>query len=113
MEQNVGIVRTFRDVLGPEWRGPLTQAIHSRCLHLALHYQRHGNKSKARQFARMAVRESAPGLLRSYRTAVKVFAYMHVPALPRLVKRYRGAVKARPHAEPAHQDNENLVPSHR
>lgn len=105
MEQNVSIVRIFRNVLGPEWQGPLTQAIHSRCLNLALYYQQHGERAKARQFARMAMEERLPGLLPSCRTAAKVFAYMHVPALPRLAKRYRAARrKGKTLSKPGHPD---------
>jgi len=89
MEQNIGIVRTFRDVLGPEYRPLLTDAIHARCLSLALYYRKRGNKSLAREFARMSIREAGTDGLKSCRAAAKVFAYMHVPALFRLVARCR------------------------
>lgn len=106
MEQNIGITRTFRDVMGPEWRGPLTEAVHSRCLSLALYYQRHGDKAKAAKFARMAVQERAPRLLRSCRTALKVFAYMHVPALPGLVVRCRARARGGASGESTRPDRE-------
>ena len=94
MEQNIGIVRTFRDVLGPEYRPLLTDAIHARCLSLALYYRKRGNKSLAREFARMSIREAGTDGLGSYRVAAKVFAYMHAPALFGLVSRRRAARRA-------------------
>ncbi len=89
MEQNIGIVRTFREVLGPEWSEVLTDAIHARCLTLALYYRRQGDKSRAREYARMASREARPGWLGAARTMAKVSAYMHVPGLAALVRRCR------------------------
>jgi len=94
MEQNIGIVRTFRDVLGPEYRPLLADAIHARCLSLALYYRKQGNKSLARKFAQMSIREAGTDGLGSCRVAAKVFAYMHVPALFGLVARRRAARRA-------------------
>ncbi len=91
MEQNIGIVRTFREVLPPEWRPILNDAIHSRCLSLALYHRRQGDRSRAREFAQMSIREAHAGPLGSKRLAAKVFAYMCVPALTGLVWRWRGA----------------------
>ncbi len=89
MEQNIGIVRTFREVLGPEWKGVLADALHSRCLTLALYYRRHGDRSRASEFARLASRESRAGWLGALYTRAKVSAYMHVPALAVLVRQCR------------------------
>jgi glycosyltransferase involved in cell wall biosynthesis len=95
MEQNIRIVRAFRESLGPTWKPLLSMAIHSRCLRLALHYQQAGDKDRARKFAQMSIRETGGGPLASCRTALKVFAYMHLPALERLVGWYRAALEAR------------------
>ena len=94
MEQNIGIVRTFRDVLNPEWRPLLNEVVHGRCLSLALYYREQGNRARAREFARMSIREARKGLLGSWRLQAKVFAYMRVPALHRLLSRRRAALHA-------------------
>ncbi len=94
MEQNIGIVRRFRDVLGPEYGPLLTDALHARCLSLALYYRKRGNKSLAREFARMSIREAGTDGPGSYRVAAKVLAYMHVPALFGLMARCRAALRA-------------------
>jgi glycosyltransferase involved in cell wall biosynthesis len=109
-EQNIAIIRLFRESLGPEWRTLLTDAAHSRCLSLALHYRRLGNKSRARKFARMARREVDSGLLGSLRMAAKVFTYMHVPALYDLVSQGRAALHAKAAAESATQDHSGADP---
>jgi glycosyltransferase involved in cell wall biosynthesis len=95
MEQGAEVVRLFRDSLGPEWRHRLTAATHSRYLRLALYHRRKGNKSRAREFARMATREGDTGLLRSCRTVLKVAAYLHVPALADVVVRCRAALQTK------------------
>ncbi|MDI6447997.1 glycosyltransferase [Anaerobaca lacustris] len=110
MEQNIGIVRTFRDVLGPEYGPLLTDAIHARCLSLALYYRKQGNKSLAREFARMSIREAGTDGRGSFRVAAKVFAYMHVPALFGLMARCRAALRA---SEAGPTAGTRGVPTHR
>ncbi|UCD50360.1 MAG: glycosyltransferase [Phycisphaerales bacterium] len=105
MEQNVNIIRVYRDALGPEWRSLLTNALHSRCLRLALYYRQLGNKRRAKEFARFAVRESGPSPLHTWRAALKVFMYMHLPGLAGLIARHRGACQAEAPVEPAHQND--------
>jgi glycosyltransferase involved in cell wall biosynthesis len=101
MEQNIRIEQIFRDALGPEWQSLLSGAIHSRCLMLALHYRDHGEMDRAKTFARMSVREAGRGLPGSWRLALKVFAYMHFPALPRLMSQRRARTDGRSSGEPA------------
>lgn len=110
MEQNIRVEQIFREALGPKWRPLLSEAIHSRCLMLALHYRDHGEMSRAKEFARMSVREADRGLLGSWRLALKVFAYMRVPALPRLVSRCRASLGNSAPTEPApEQEDAHLV----
>lgn len=89
LEQRLGVVRIFREVMGPEYESVLRDAVHSRCLTLALHYQKAGDKTLARQYARMSIAESEPRWLPRCRNALKVLAYMHVPGLYRAVTRRR------------------------
>jgi glycosyltransferase involved in cell wall biosynthesis len=109
MEQNINVIRLYREALGPQWRPLLTNALHSRCLKLALYYQQLGNKPRAKEFARLAVHEGDTGLLRSWRTALKVFVYMRVPGLPNLIARHRAARQTESPAAPAQQNETTLT----
>lgn len=109
MEQNIGIIRVYRDALEPRWRPLLTNALHSRCLKLALYYRQLGNRQRAREFARRAVHESSTGLLRTARTALKVFAYMHVPGLADLIAHHRSPGHPESPAKPDHPEDAELV----
>jgi len=109
MEQNINVIRVFRDSLGPEWQPLLTTAIHSRCLKLALYYQELGEKRRAKEFARQAVREGDTGLLRSWRRTLKVFTYMRAPGLPKLIARHRAAGETESPGAPADQDDATMA----
>lgn len=107
MEQNIRIVRVFREELGPQWRPLLTDVIHSRCLNLALHLRKHGNTRQAKAFARLSVREGRTGLLKSCRTALKVFTYLHAPALATAVARCRAAIKHKTAGDSFHHPHQH------
>jgi hypothetical protein len=109
MEQNINIIRAYRDALGPEWRQLLTSALHSRYLSLALYCQQLGSRQRAKEFARWAVREASASRFRSWRVALKVFAYMHVPGLADLMARRRRAVNTASTAKPDVEDDIDLV----
>lgn len=94
MEQSIEIVRTFREVLPPEWRPLLSDAIHSRCLNLALYHHHQGRKTRARELAKMSIQEAEADSLRSWFLAAKVSAYMRMPFLAGLVSRCRAAFHA-------------------
>jgi len=91
LEQRLSVVRIFRDALGPQYRQILTQALHARCLTLALHYQGTGHSSLAKKYARMSVREGGGRWLSWCCNALKVAVYMRVPGLYRLVVKRRHA----------------------
>lgn len=103
MQQNIGIVRTFREVLRPELEQLLSDAIHARCLNLALYYRKLGDKRRAREFAQISIREARAGLLRSAWLNAKVSSYLRVPSLPAIVSRCRTAVGTRIPIEPVQQ----------
>lgn len=89
MEKNLQAVRLYKSVMGPGFEGLLARSVSSRCLTLALYHQQAGDQTLSNEYARMAVQEGDPRWLRRWRNRLKVYAYMQVPGLYRLVCKRR------------------------
>jgi len=93
MEENLQAVRLYRDVMDPDYEELLTRSVSSRCLMLALHYQKAGNRTLSDEYAKIAVQEGDRRWLRRWRNRLKVYTYMRAPSLYQFVcnrRQHRG-----------------------